>query len=71
MSATNVEQLNQNFCLKLHQKLAVSEHENTKKISGGGGGGGGGGGMPPDPPYIVIKNVAPPTYHDPTPLTVV
>ena len=33
MSATNGEQLNQNFCLRLHQKL--SEHENTKKISGG------------------------------------
>ena len=34
---TNVEQLNQNFCLRLHQEL----YKSTKNFWGG---------MPPDPP---------------------
>ena len=42
MSATNVEQLNQNFCLRLHQKLSQST-KTPKNFLGG---------LPPDPPRL-------------------
>ena len=58
MSATNVEQLNQNFCLRLHQKL-VRALKHPKDFWGGC----------PQTPLNRNKKSCPHTFHDlPTPL---
>ena len=59
MSASNVEQLNQNFCLRLHQKLS-QRTKTTKNVSRG---------ACPQTPLNRNKKCCPPTFHDlPTPL---
>ena len=56
MSATYVEQLNQNFCLRLHQKLSQST-KTPKQILGGGGG------ACPQTPLNRSQKCCPPHFH--------